>query len=205
MQKVTIKEFPDYSITSCGKVYKGNKQISTYPVDRGNGKLYIRVNFCIGGGKAIRRNVATLIATHFIDNPKKHRNLIFKDRNPLNVNVNNLMWLDNNNYRTYCGLHKFTTTINGNRLDAANRQNKCLDLRNYYITLDEKYLHKSRLKIEDELFKNFEHKLPEMEKYFYDRAKRFSIYGCPKGLVIMYSKGIKNKIQYNENLLFHNK
>ncbi len=186
-----------YSISEYGDVYRNGGKIKPI-LRKDKGTLIVFI------GK--RKALATLVAEHFL--PKsKNKNLIFKDKNRINVHYSNLMWLDNFNYRTYCGLHLTKKKI-GCRLKASLMA-KCEYLKKYYLTLDDEYLFQSWEIVKQRLSYKFDNYLDEMYLYFIDRSTRFTLIGDPAGLMLCYKKFIdcknyKHKL-FNENLSRHNK
>ena len=186
MRKIDI----NYSIDEFGNVFKNGKQIKkTLRKDKGTYTVYIN-------GK--RKGLALLVAEHFLNT--KGRNVIFKDRNRTNCHYSNLMFLDNKNYRTYCGLHKVPKKTMCH-LKAA-LQAKCEYLKKYYLTGNDLFLLKSWEVVLSRLNKKFNDILDDLYLYFIDRTSRKTLIGDPTGLLIMYAKGIK-KVQFNDNSSLH--
>ena len=124
-----IQGHPNYTIYSDGTIKKNGIEVHKY-IRKDCGVYSVLVD-----GK--RYGLAKLVANHFIENKYDYRNVIFKDRNRLNVDADNLFFLDNSNYRTYCGLHNFKVTKKiGDRFAAANIC-QCEFLKKFYETLDE--------------------------------------------------------------------
>ena len=178
-----------YIFYSNGRVFKGEKEVTYYKtISRGREYIRVRLN-----GK--RYYLASLICEKF--NGKNERNLIFKDRNTLNVNANNLMFVNDKVYRIYC---KWNVAHNGRPKikycqTKAVLMCKCDLLREYYKTLNIEFIYKSWDKIKyyfDEILRD------DLFDYFLDRALRNSIIGDPKGLMIMYKKGLIKNTYYDD-------
>ena len=180
-----------YIFCSDGRVFKGDKEV-TYYKSKSRGKTYLRVRL---NGK--RFYLASLICELF--NGKTERNLIFKDRNTLNVNANNLMFV---NDKAYCIYSKWQNVDQGRPKikycqTKAVLMCKCNYLREYYKTLNIEFIYKSWDKIKfcfPEIIRD------DLFDYFLDRALRNSIIGNPKGLMMMYKKGLMFKIEYNDGI-----
>lgn len=96
----TIHDFPDYSVSSFGRVRKNktNKIVRSFLNNSG----YERVSLTHNG---ISKHclVHRLVAMAFIENPLNYPVINHKDENKTNNNVSNLEWCDiayNNNYGT---------------------------------------------------------------------------------------------------------
>ena len=55
--------------------------------------------FLIQNTTETKFSISTLVAAHFLDNPKKYRYVMHIDENDLNNNVENLKWACLNDYR----------------------------------------------------------------------------------------------------------
>ena len=195
------KEYLGYTFYSNGKVFKNGKEL-TYYKSYGREKTYLRVRL---NGK--RYYLASLICKLF-NGESKHRNLIFKDRNHLNLDYKNLMFLDDANYKTYANwkpknqAHRKIKTIC--HLKAYLKATDPL-LKEFYLTKDIEFVYKSWDSFKPFL-KNKSHK-DEVFDYFLDRCLRNSILGNPQGLMLLYEKtfwGKENK-QFNDNIKYNKK
>lgn len=189
-------EYLGYNFFSNGKVFKNGKEITYYyRIERG--KKYIRVRL---NGK--RYALASLICILF-NGESEYNNLIFKDRNPLNLNYRNLMFLDNANYKTYSKwqpknpAHKKIKPICHLK---AFLQATDTDLKQFYLTQNISFVYKSWNRFKPFL-KNKKY-IDEVFDYFLDRCLRNSILGNPQGLMQLYEKTFWNKEnkQFNENI-----
>ena len=180
-----------YIFYSNGRVFKGDKEV-TYYRTKSRGKTYLRVRL---NGK--RYYLASLICEKF--NGKNERNLIFKDRNTLNLNANNLMFVNDRVYKVYCNW----VNISGGRPKIKYCQTKavllckCDFLREFYKTQNIEFIYKSW----DMIKNSFSEILrDDIFDYFLDRALRNSIIGDPKGLMFLYKKVLIRKIDYNDGI-----
>lgn len=194
--KILQKEYLGYIFNSNGTVFKNGKEVTYYKSFCRN-KTYIRVRL---NGK--RYYLATLICKLF-NGESKHRNLIFKDRNNLNLDYRNLMFLDDANYKTYC---------NWKPINPSHRKIKYIchlkaylkatdeNLKQYYLTQDITFVYKSWGSFAPFL-KNKKYK-DEVFDYFLDRCLRNSILGNPQGLMQLYEKSFWNKEnkKFNDNI-----
>ncbi len=186
--RVPITGFCGYYITPNGIMYKGDRIVK--PVIKKNKSIKVRI---WQQGRYKFFGLAKLVAEHFIPNPRKHRYIIFKDRNNHNCQVNNIVWVDGETFVYYCGLNIGGKKIVLPREEAIRR---CTDiyLRNYYTTLDESWLHECWHELEKKItFVNWHNYRSECYMYFFDRAKRCSLLGDPLGLILQYMKGVRAK------------
>lgn len=99
MRIAQIKDFPNYIVSSDGKVYnKKGKEL--HPNNRHLG--YKSVTLCKNGEK-YTKSIHRLVAIAFIPNPLNYPFVNHKDENPANNDVSNLEWCTaeyNNNYGT---------------------------------------------------------------------------------------------------------
>jgi hypothetical protein len=196
--KVLTKEYLGYTFLSSGKVFKNGKEV-TYYKSYGREKSYVRVRL---NGK--RYYLATLICKLF-NGVSENRNLIFKDRNHLNLDYRNLMFLDDANYRTYSKWQP---------KDPSHRKIKPIchfkaylkatdpDLKQFYLTQDISFVYKSWNRFKPFL-KNKKYK-DEVFDYFLDRCLRNSILGNPQGLMQLYEKTFwgKEDKKFNDNIKY---
>ncbi|HWC54994.1 MAG TPA: hypothetical protein VG676_15515 [Chitinophagaceae bacterium] len=188
-ERVEMPDFPGYYVTPAGVVYYGDRIIKPF-CKKGKAPL-IRVR---AWGKRRTLGLATLVAEHFVPNPRKYKRIIFKDRNNQNCSADNIAWVDMETYTYYCTGHK------GKKLyvDRGEAIKKCTDdnLRMYYKTLDEYWLHECWNNIEKKIcIPNWEEFRADSYLYFIDRAQRFSILKSPVGLVVMHLKTLKEKLR----------
>lgn len=189
-------EYLGYTFYSNGTVFKNGKEV-TYYKSYCREKTYIRVRL---NGK--RYYLASLICKLFNGEPK-HRNLIFKDRNHLNLDYRNLMFLDDANYRTYCKwkpknpAHRKIKPICHLKAFMMATDNV---LKEYYLTQDIAFVY-NRWNSFKSLLKNKKH-LEETFDYYLDRCLRNSILGNPLPLMQLYEKTFWNKENkhYNDNI-----
>ncbi len=199
LNNVKICELHDYDlsgyfITSDGLVYKGSKRLAVNPKGKKARILKIQKN-----GRKYYFGLAKLIARHFVPNPARRNHVIFKDRNNLNCNANNLAWVDGETFLEYsCG----PTWKNGCKKIVLERDyafNHCVDifLKAYYKTLDEQLLLEYWQRISEDYSKFIWWEKIESECfiYFLDRAKRFSILVPAGKMLWYYAKGQRLKLQ----------
>ena len=142
--------------------------------------------------------LATLIASHFIPNPKNHQYIIFKDRNNQNCVRENIAWVDGETFAWYSGITKNCKGRGKIVLEREHAIKLCSDvyLKEYYKTLDESWLHHCWQEIEKRVTHFYWNVYrSELYLYFIDRAKRFSITKDPLGLLLGYIKGLKAKLR----------
>ena len=193
-ERVPIESFPGYYLTPNGTVYKGHKIIQ--PMNKKGATLKVRLR--LKGwpqGKFMYLGLAKLLATHFIPNPRHHKHVIFKDRNNRNCVISNIAWVDGETFAFYSGISKGAKKIVLNREEAIR---KCTDplLKEYYKTLDESWLHDCWKGLEERVaLPKWEFYKAECYIYFLDRAKRFSLLKDPIGLILAYTKGLREKLR----------
>jgi hypothetical protein len=192
-ERVEIQDMPGYYISPSGLVYRGDQLIK--PCYR-KGRAPI-VKFRIKDSPPSYRyfGLASLIATHFIPNPRQYRYIIFKDRNSQNCVEGNIAWVDAETFTYYCTGHKGGKKL---VLDRENAIRKCADehLKMYYKTLDEYWLHECWKKVEKTIMvKNWEAYRAECYLYFLDRAKRFSLLNNPTGMLVFHIRGLHQKLR----------
>jgi hypothetical protein len=194
---IPITGYDGYSISPKGIVYKGNQIIKP---TAGKGKaLRIRLRLPNAITRAYRNlGLATLVAEHFVPNPRKHSNIIFKDRDNRNCCSENIAWVDGETFMYYAGRLQ-----NPGRpkivLEREDARRRCSDpmLCSYYGSLDEAWL-ELRWKAADKNLQhvhNWKHFRSECYMYFMDRARRFSLLAKPEGLLVFYMKGLKAKLR----------
>jgi hypothetical protein len=193
------KEYLGHTFYSDGRVFNGDKEVNYYK-SKSRNKTYIRVRL---NGK--RYYLATLICKLF-NGESHYRNLIFKDRNTLNLNHTNLIFLDDKNFKTYCKwfprnpAHRKIKPICHMK---AYLQATDPDLKQFYLTQDISFVYKSWDRF-SRFLKNKKYK-DEVFDYFLDRCLRNSILGNPQGLMQLYEKTFWNKKnkQYNDEIKYH--
>lgn len=84
-----IIDFPGYSVSSQGIVYKNGMEISLHP----NGRGYLKVFLVNSNGERKSRPVHRLVAEYFIDNPKALPVVNHINENKLDNRVENLEWV----------------------------------------------------------------------------------------------------------------
>jgi hypothetical protein len=85
---LTVKDFPNYAITKCGKVWSKNyNKFMTIQVKNGYGKVNLRAN-----GTTKQKFVHRLVALAYLSNTYNKKEVNHKDGNKLNNHVNNLEW-----------------------------------------------------------------------------------------------------------------
>ena len=196
-ERVPVEGYPGYYITPSGVIYKKDRIIK--PVKKPGKSLKARLYVKINGVRMYRfLGLATLLAEHFIPNPRKHRNIIFKDRDNQHCVVDNIAWVDGETFMYYASHGKYKAggkKIVVERKEAIRLCNNEL-LRNYYITLDEEWLHECWQQIDNNIYlPGWPQVRSECFIYFVDRAKRFSLLKNPTGLMIVYAKGMISKLR----------
>lgn len=188
-ERVPLTGIPGYYITPAGKLYKENgKEVKPNIQGRRAPNVRIRLN-----GYTYSFGLATLVAEQFVPNPRRHKRIIFKDRNNQNCNATNLAWVDEQTFIYYCGLLGKTNKIQNERNYAIKH---CKDpwLRKYYQTQDHYWLHECWKHIDKAIFMpGWEELKSEAYLYFVDRAQRFSILKQPTLLIASYAKGLRLK------------
>lgn len=189
--RVPLKGYPSYYITPSGVLYKGNR-IRKPSIRKGKA---VRIRIWQNGGYKFL-GLATVLAEHFIPNPRNYSKIIFKDRNRHNCCVENIAWVDGQTFIYYSGIYSKGIKKKVLLRDVAIKQCKNPYLLRYYQTLDEYWLHECWQELEKNItLYNWNDYRSECYLYFIDRAKRFSITGDPLGLMLLYMKGVRNKVR----------
>ena len=89
MEKRTIKDFPNYEVTSDGKIWSKKRKIYLSPKEDKDGYKIVTL---YTNGKKYSRRVHRLVAEAFLDNPKNYPIVNHKDENIRNNNIENLEW-----------------------------------------------------------------------------------------------------------------
>lgn len=85
----------NFAISSFGRLKSTVTYQIIYPeVDNTTNDIYYLISDEFGNKK--RMDVARLVATYFVKNPKKHANIKFRDDKPFNHFYTNLVWVDEN-------------------------------------------------------------------------------------------------------------
>ncbi|MFT3703020.1 MAG: HNH endonuclease [Agriterribacter sp.] len=195
-ERIPVQGFVGYYITPSGTVYKGNRLLK--PNIRKGKALIIRLKPTeAGSGEYKCLGLATLVAIHFLPNPRSHVHIIFKDRDHHHCHVDNIAWVDSQTFAYYSGLFKFHTGRRKIVLEREKAIELCTDecLKYYYKTLDEEWLETAWIKIEASLtnLSDWSHHRSECYMYFIDRARRFSIIKSSLGLTISHLKTLRIK------------
>jgi hypothetical protein len=179
-----IPGFPRYTFNSNGEVFKDGipKVVSCKPGR--SAKVIIRIN-----RKMYTLGLAKLIAERFIPNPYKYKRLIFKDRNHHNCTKDNIAWVDEETFFFYCCPTREHRRIVHTQ-EYAIENAKDIELKHYYMTLDEFWIGEVWKKVNHELskFSFWPQVMSVVYLYFIDRVKRFSILGNPAALMWYYAK-----------------
>ena len=183
------KIFLGYDFYKDGRVFKNGKEVNYYKkVARGKTYLMVRLN-----GK--RYALASLLCELF--NGKKYNHLIFIDKNTLNCNVNNLIFVSAKYYKQYSNWHNPNGVKKKQYCQTkATLLAKDKTLREYYLTKDLRLIYKSWDSFKRSIIIDFH---DDVFDYFLERCLRNSILGDPKGLMLMYQKTFFNKTQYFDN------
>lgn len=190
--------YDGYFISPEGAVYKGNR---IAPLIRSKGRS-LKVKLRLGSTvPAVYHTlgVATLVARHFIPNPKQHPYIIFKDRNHHNCCKDNIAWVDGETFMWYCGI---TQKAEGRKKIVVDREVAVQTAKNpllqfYYRTGNEYWLIECWKEVEKKLqcCHDWQQIQSECWIYFADRARRFSIAGDPTGLLLCYIRGIRARLK----------
>src|ERR1017187_2831030 len=86
-----IKDYPDYSIESTGKIWSHKRAIPRLLKQCDAGKGYLIVALFNDNGKQFV-SVHRIVAQHFLPNPLNLPNVCHKDDDPTNNDVSNLFW-----------------------------------------------------------------------------------------------------------------
>lgn len=196
-ERIPVEGFEGYYITPSGVVYRRHRIVR--PHTRKNKSLIIRIKPTGSSPKTYRHlGLATLVAIHFLPNPRNRKHIIFKDRDHHNCHVDNIAWVDAQTFAFYAGLFNFHK---GRKKIVVERQEAirtCTDeyIKRYYITLDEAWLEEAWNRIEKTVnVYDWEKFRSECYMYFMDRARRFSISKSAKGLMIVHVKSLRIKLQ----------
>lgn len=66
---VELKEYPQYFVSSYGRVWSEKTHKMLVPCIRSKTSMYLYVNFCIGKSKMKKENIHRLVAKYFLDPP----------------------------------------------------------------------------------------------------------------------------------------
>lgn len=113
-----IVDFPDYLITSNGKIFRKStkKEIKSF---LNKSTKYLHVNLYNETKKPITKQIHRLVAIHFIENPENKKCVNHKDSNRLNNLVSNLEWNTHkeNNQHAYDYGFKLASSLGIKRKD----------------------------------------------------------------------------------------
>lgn len=197
--RVPIHGYPNFFISPKGIIYRGNRIIR--PSAKKGKSLKARLWIKQAGERKMSwPGLATLVATHFIPNPKNHRYIIFKDRNNHNCTKENIAWVDGETFAWYSGITKNCKGRKKIVVEKDEAIKKCTNiyLREYYKTGDEEWLHYCWQEMEKQVtHSHWPKHRSDLYLYFVDRAKRFSILGSPLGLMLSHLKSLLAK-EYKE-------
>lgn len=84
------KGYPNYQISSLGRVWSKKRQIYLKPSKNTSG--YLQVSLYTDNGKIKRELIHRLVAIAFLENPNKYPCVNHKDENKENNNITNLEW-----------------------------------------------------------------------------------------------------------------
>ncbi len=189
-ERVELPDFPGHYISPTGRVYCGDRLIR--PNCRGGQASVIRIRI----NDSVRwLGLATLVAQHFVPNPRGCKRIIFKDRNNQHCAASNIAWVDQETYTFYSTAKKGRKKLVIDRHEAIRQ---CTDehLKMYYKTLDEYWLHECWKEVEkDIMVANWEEFRSDCYIYFLDRAQRFSILRKPVGLLALHVRGLREKLR----------
>lgn len=187
---VPVTGYPGYFISPDGTVYKGNRIIKPNLKKGKSPKVRLRKE-----SRQYTLGLATLLANHFIPNPRRHRYIIFKDRNNNNCTIENIAWVDAQTFIYYCGILAGRSKVVLQREEAA-KVCTCPLLKRYYKTLDTYWLDECWKEIQKRIHvRDWPQLAAECYLYFIDRVKRFSLLRDPVGLLLFYMKGLRVKLK----------
>ena len=185
-KQIQIPDFPEYTFTCEGRVYKNGKEKTVSKKEGRSAKVIIRRN-----NKMYTLGLATLIAEHFIPNPFNHKRVIFKDRNNHHCTKENIAWVDDETHFFYCcpyskrGRPKITHSK-----EYALKHAKDANLLRFYGTGDEYWLNITWNEIDKNMseLKFWPRVMSACYLHFIERANRYSILGNPSALMWYYAK-----------------
>jgi len=189
--RVPVDDAPGYFISPAGLLYKGNKLLKVNLKQGRAPIVQLRCAYAAGGYRYL--GLATLLASHFIPNPRRHKYIIFKDRNHHNCTLGNIAWVDAQTYMLYCVKQLGGKKIQGTREEAIGR---CTEehLLMYYKTGDESWLHHYWEQLEKRVRRrDWNEYRAECYLYFIDRARRFSLYHDPIGLMMLHCRKLRSQ------------
>lgn len=172
-----------YTISNAGKIY--DKKLKRFKRNRiylkKGRKPTVTCQLFTPEGKKTDVTIKTLVAKNFVENPKELKNVWLKDKNILNNNAWNLVWIDLSTMnvltkkKQFKGGRKKIIIEHSKTIDFLNNLDKKgkdeLNILKYYETKDEKFIWEvylnniKRLNFDSEIIYNaFE--------YYMDRVKR---------------------------------
>jgi len=188
-RRVHVAGVPGYFISPAGLLYKGDKLLKVNLQQGRAPVVQLRCKDAAGGYRYL--GLATLLASHFIPNPRRHRYIIFKDPDHHNCTLGNIAWVDAQTYMLYCVKQLGGKKIQGTREEAISR---CTEehLLMYYKTGDESWLHNYWEQLEKRITRHdWNEYRAECFLYFIDRARRFSLYRDPIGLMMLHCRKLR--------------
>jgi hypothetical protein len=197
---VPVNEFPGYYITKEAVVYKADRILAHMKGNRGC--LRVKLRYPTEKKEYMRAGLATLVAEHFVPNPRKYKHVIFKDRDKLNCHADNLAWVDGETFMFWSGASKYQDGKHKKKTYTKEEALKrCVDpwLTRYYESGNETYIEELWKEI-DKRFKDRNYKqwpLFRSECYIYlkERVQRYSLFHDPLPTLVLYMKSLREQLR----------
>ncbi len=197
---VPVNDFPGYFITRDGVVYRQDRILAHMKGNRGC--LRVKLRYPTEKKEYMRAGLATLVAEHFVPNPRKYKHVIFKDRDKLNCHADNLAWVDGETFMCWSGASKYNKDgLRKKRIDRAEAIRRCEDpcLKRYYETQDEYYMQEVWKDVDRRAtqrnIRNWEELRTETYLYFVDRCQRCSFLFDPLPILLLNLRGLRQKLR----------
>jgi hypothetical protein len=197
---VPVNDFPGYFITREGVVYKKDRILANLKGNRGC--LRVKLRYPTEKKEYLRAGLATLVAEHFVPNPKKYKHVIFIDRNKLNCHASNLAWVDGQTFMYWSGAARYQDGKYKKKVftkeEALQRCNHPW-LKRYYESGNETFLMELWKEIDHSFtsrnFKLWPQFRSECYMYLKDRLDRYSLFHNPIPIMVLYTKHLEKKLR----------